>query len=49
MNKVKDGRTYYLKEDRRKSLKVLYEDDGQIGVVPNIIYPKVDEKIILPI
>ena len=48
MNKVKDGKTYYLKEDRRKNLKVLFEDGDQTGVIPSIVYPKVDEKIILP-
>ena len=48
MQKVKDGKTYYLKEDRRKNLKVLFEDGDQIGVIPSIVYPKVDEKIILP-
>ena len=46
--KVKDGKTYYLKEDRRKNLKVFYKDGDDIGLVPSIVYPKYGEKIILP-
>lgn len=48
MKKIKDGESYYLKTDRRKFLKVLYKDGDDIGVVPSIVYPKLDEKIILP-
>ncbi len=48
MQKVKDGKTYYLKEDRRKNLKVLYEDGDKIGVVASIVNVRPDEKMILP-
>jgi len=48
MENVKDGKTYYLKEDRRKVLKVVCRDGDEIGLMPNIIYPKYGEKVILP-
>ncbi len=48
MSKVENGETYYLKEDRRKNLKVMFKDGDKTGVVPSIVYPKANEKIILP-
>ncbi|MCP3683518.1 MAG: hypothetical protein GY861_12595 [bacterium] len=37
MNKVKNGKKFYAKDDRRKQLIVICEDGDKIGVVATIV------------